>query len=587
MKRWLLFIIVVWVVLAAGILSELRKAEAPVSPDPLIYLVADTERELTRLPVAFKRLSDEEEIKIGDAMALRYIGGRRAEGEEAQTQARMIEAYVSRVGSRVAAYAHRKLPYRFHYIPNMNFINAFALPGGHVFIGGGLMSFMDSEDELASVLGHEVEHIDHYHCAERAQMEARLRKLPLGGLLGLPIEIFVAGYSKDQELEADREGTRLAVWAGYSPLGALRMFETFERLYAEYVSRARSPQQELTQVAVQTIQDYFRSHPATSDRLAQIRRMITDEHGETRTKERDLEVAYFFWTERARQACEAGKYDRCAGLASQSLTANANQPQALELRARAKFMLADFAGAAEDFRQYLATYSFPAARAETYLHDVELMNLYADSLSARGDPAKAATEFRTWANTQFASNPPADAQVDMAGLDLLTGKDLLTSQVARPDAPALIVGRAGWWYYRAGRYDDAATLLARAVEQRPGVETHMIMLGWALIEKHNYESALARFERVLGGRRARAGLPGRSDARASFDDAPMGIAVAHWQANQKGEALKWFSGVTVDQSQWLNPRWVKALYSPLVLQSIAEMQAEQQKRRPARVAGRG
>ena len=73
------------------------------------------------------------------------------------------------------------------------------------------MDLMDSEDELAAILGHEIEHIDHYHCAERVQLEVRLRHLPLRGLFELPVRLFEAGYSKDQELEADREGTRLAV----------------------------------------------------------------------------------------------------------------------------------------------------------------------------------------------------------------------------------------------------------------------------------------------------------------------------------------------------------------------------------------
>jgi predicted Zn-dependent protease len=112
------------------------------------------------------------------------------------------------------------LPYRFHYVPERYFINAFAVPGGHVYVGEGLLALMDSEDELAAVIGHEIEHIDHYHCAERVQQQQALRKIPLGELVALPVEIFEAGYSKDQELEADREGTRLSVQAGYSPNGA-------------------------------------------------------------------------------------------------------------------------------------------------------------------------------------------------------------------------------------------------------------------------------------------------------------------------------------------------------------------------------
>lgn len=64
---------------------------------------------------------------------------------------------MSEVGDRVAARAHRKLPYRFHLVANLDLINAFALPGGHVFVGLGLLHQMTGEDELACVLGHEIE----------------------------------------------------------------------------------------------------------------------------------------------------------------------------------------------------------------------------------------------------------------------------------------------------------------------------------------------------------------------------------------------------------------------------------------------
>jgi len=208
MKRWIIFAGIVLLSVASVVLSELRKVDVPASPAALLYLVADTEQELTRMPVRFARMPDAEEIRIGDELARSYAA---QEERENTPEATIVEHYITRVGSELATHAHRILPYKFHYIPNPNFVNAFALPGGHVYVGAGLVSLMDSEDELAAVIGHEIEHIDHYHCADRVQQEQALRKIPLGGLVALPIEIFEAGYSKDQELEADREGTRLAV----------------------------------------------------------------------------------------------------------------------------------------------------------------------------------------------------------------------------------------------------------------------------------------------------------------------------------------------------------------------------------------
>ncbi len=115
-------------------------------------------------------------------------------------------------------------PIRFISCPIRSMINAFSLPGGPVYVGEGMLDLMTSEDELAAVLAHEIEHIDHYHCAERVQIEARLRNLKLGivgAIVQIPLQVWEAGYNKDEELEADREGMRLAVLGGYSPYGAV------------------------------------------------------------------------------------------------------------------------------------------------------------------------------------------------------------------------------------------------------------------------------------------------------------------------------------------------------------------------------
>ena len=188
--------------------------------------------------------------------------------------------------------------------------------------------------------------------------------------MAIPAAIFEAGYSKDQELEADREGTHLAVWAGYSPLGAVRMFETFDRLYQEYVRRAQSPQEELSRVAIQTLEGYFRSHPLPSERIEQIRKLIADEHWGDLNHERDLEVAYIFWTERAERAYEAGHYKEAAGWAQRSLDVNPDQRIALLALGHAQFAQANFSEAAVAFGKAL----------EKSPYDDELVATYGDAL---------------------------------------------------------------------------------------------------------------------------------------------------------------------------------------------------------------
>ena len=154
---------------------------------------------------------------------------------------------------------------------------------------------MSSEDELAAVIGHEIEHIDHYHCAERVQVEARLRNLKLdivGVLVQIPLSVWEAGYNKDEELEADREGMRLEVQAGYSPYGAVTLFEKFAKLNKEYIIHAQSPEDELSQLAIQSLEGYFRSHPQTSERLAQANAVIAHEGWETRKSQKPFRVEY-------------------------------------------------------------------------------------------------------------------------------------------------------------------------------------------------------------------------------------------------------------------------------------------------------
>jgi predicted Zn-dependent protease len=556
MKRWPIFAGIVLLAIASVVVSERQKVDVPASPAALLYLVADTEQELTRMPVSFARMPDAEEIRIGDELARSYAA---QEEQENTPEDMIVQHYLSRVGSELASRAHRKLPYKFHYIPNSDFINAFALPGGHVYVGGGLVSLMDSEDELAAVIGHEIEHIDHYHCSERVQQEEALRKIPLGGLVALPIELFEAGYSKDQELEADREGTRLAVQAGYSPGGAIRMFEIFERLYKEYQVKAKTPQEELSQVALQTLEGYFRSHPLPSERIAQIQKMIAIE-GWSPRPERDLRVAYIFWTAKARDALKAGKFPQAEQLASYSLRLRPDQPRALQALALAQFAQANFSGAAAAYRKIL----------ETDLSLPEIINSYAQALAA-ADRTNAAAEFQRWAE-EVKGQKPHQIDVAAAGLSLMAGNpesahrlEIALQQSGDLQAPVWM-GELGWWHYLNADYQKSVDLLSAAAQQRPGDPILRLRLSWAQIEIRRYGDALQTLDSAVYEQRIQPGMA-------------MVRAVAKWQAQEKDEALRDFDIALGGQPEWENSSWVKALYSPLVAQSIQEMQAERERRR--------
>ena len=275
MKRWMFLAAIVAMCAAALLLAERQKARARVGPQTVLGLIADTEQEMSRVPARLTRISEEQEIRIGDQMAERYLS--QLQSAESTSDDRVVQVYVERVGRRVAFFAHRKLPYRFHYIADPNMINAFSLPGGHVFIGRGMLNLMTTEDELAAVLGHEIEHIDLYHCVERVQLQAHLRKLhmeDLNDLVSIPIDLFKTGYNKDQELDADRAGTRLAMQASYSPEGAISMFRKLGKLCQEQESEiASTPEEGISQLAWETLKGYFQSHPPAQERIEQIEKL--------------------------------------------------------------------------------------------------------------------------------------------------------------------------------------------------------------------------------------------------------------------------------------------------------------------------
>jgi len=109
-------------------------------------------------------LTDAEGIEAGEVVARDFI---RREGMEPTPQTKKIDAYLQVVGERIAAHGQRILPYRFRYDPSPGFKSAVGLPGGLVVVGAGMLAYLDTEDQLAMVLGHEIEHIALNQCHDR------------------------------------------------------------------------------------------------------------------------------------------------------------------------------------------------------------------------------------------------------------------------------------------------------------------------------------------------------------------------------------------------------------------------------------
>lgn len=180
-------------------------------------------------------------------------------------------AYVRQIGARLVAQVPNGGDYHFQIV-DMTEPNAFALPGGYVYVSRGLLALANSEDELAGVIGHEIGHVAARHAAQRVSLAAPLGIATgvaaiatgivaprMGGLIagvgGLTTELVTNPYSRGQEREADEMGQRLAGAAGWDPAGLATFLRTLER------------EERLTQGRVRTV-DFFASHPSTPSRVA-------------------------------------------------------------------------------------------------------------------------------------------------------------------------------------------------------------------------------------------------------------------------------------------------------------------------------
>lgn len=162
-----------------------------------------------------------------------------------------VQAYVAELGKRLTRHlAGRRFDYEFTIIDQFE-PNAFALPGGHVFVSRGLLALVNTEDELANVLGHEIIHAAERHAA--ARQAAALRQNPLA----LPVVRFaqLAAYGREQERAADEGGQRLAARAGYDPNGMTTFLDRLGSLERLELGFSRMP-------------GFFDTHPGTTQRTA-------------------------------------------------------------------------------------------------------------------------------------------------------------------------------------------------------------------------------------------------------------------------------------------------------------------------------
>ena len=210
----------------------------------------------------------EKEIALGRQLA-----------QEVKRQAKLntdpiISEYVNRVGQNLARNSDAKVPFTFQVI-EADDLNAFALPGGYVFVNTGLIMMAEEEDEFAGAVAHEIAHVAARHMTRQATKSeiANIASVPLSVLLGgwagvaarqaasVGIPMTFLSFSRKDEAEADYLGLQYMYAAGYDPNGTISIFEKLQAL-----SRQKSG----------VVSRLFSTHPMDADRIGKSQKEIQE-----------------------------------------------------------------------------------------------------------------------------------------------------------------------------------------------------------------------------------------------------------------------------------------------------------------------
>jgi len=187
-----------------------------------------------------------------------------------------VEAYVSQIGMKMAKASERpNLPWEFHVVNDAS-VNAFALPGGFIFVTRGLMTYINDEAELATVVGHEIGHVTNRHTVQQIS-KAQVAQLGLGigsivssdiarfaGLLGQGLGLLFLKYSRNAENEADLAGFRYALNQNYDVREMANVFKTLERV-SQSSGAGKLP-------------EWLATHPDPENRIAKVEQRLDTLH---------------------------------------------------------------------------------------------------------------------------------------------------------------------------------------------------------------------------------------------------------------------------------------------------------------------
>jgi predicted Zn-dependent protease len=551
------------------------KSEARISPAPVLYLVADTEREASRIPLQLTRVSDEEENQIGAQIAKEFgLTDPHRFDNDKTGDSKTIENYLNTVGYVLTPQVQRQaIRYHFYLDDDPSLVNAFALPGGSIVVGRGLLNLLESEDELAAVLGHEITHVDNRHAIERLQYELAAKKYGLSAFyqLGRPAaEIFQAGYTKEQELEADRVGLDIAVARGYSSQGAIALMKRFEKLEDEESDpnrRAGSPVEEIAQVSVKSLDEYFLSHPPASERLTAMESEIKSQ-GWTETPQRPLTIRNIFLADQAEALDAAGDFAKSIARFKEAVALAPDYLRSWRGLANAEWRSGD---AAETVT--------PATESALRGKGIGDWDLLARALIV-SSPQKAVDIFGGNLNAAFTANkgtdPYAAGMVELTGMQVVRENKtdaFLTLQSVLASSPRYssefrtrMQRELAWWIYRAGKLEDAAKVLEGARQTLPQESETILQLAWVYSDLGKQADAVENIGKI------NLGSSLDTESHAAF-------AVISIRVNQHSQANDAFQLAVSEDPVWLVPRWVQNNFSNSTAAIIKQLQVEELARR--------
>jgi len=200
-----------------------------------------------------------------------------------------LAEYINSLGQSLAATSHRtNLEYNFRLL-DTPVLNAFAVPGGYVYVTRGILAYMNSEDELAGVMGHEVGHVAARHSAKQMSkgvvasgfglFTAVGSVLPaVGSILMAPGELLLLKYSRSDEMQADQLGVEYATKLGYNARDMSNFFQTLDRMAAD--EEEKTP-------------GFLSTHPDPGDRYARVNELTTEWQEKVDYQPRNLDPADF------------------------------------------------------------------------------------------------------------------------------------------------------------------------------------------------------------------------------------------------------------------------------------------------------